>query len=615
MLLDHIENAADLRRLSVPELESLAGEIRELIIDTVSRNGGHLGASLGTVELILALHRIFDVPDDELVFDVGHQAYTHKILTGRRELFRSLRQFGGCSGFPLPSESPADASVAGHAGSAISTALGIAAAAERSGSAHKAVAIVGDGSLNCGISLEGLNNARACGNHLVVILNDNKMSISENVGGLSHYLNRLISGNFYNRTKTAAKRILQSLPRHETLHRLIRRSEDVVKNLILPGVIFEELGFRYMGPINGHDLPTLLRLLERAKEAERPVFLHVLTEKGRGYEPARRNPVAFHGVAGFDRATGALKKSSGPTFSKAFGAAAEQLAAANADVVAITAAMAPGTGLAGFSQHYPERFYDVGIAEEHAVAFAAGLARGGLRPICAIYATFMQRALDCIYHDVAIARLPVIFALDRAGVVEDGPTHHGIYDLGFLRAVPHLTIMAPRSERELAMMMEEAYRLASPVVIRYPRGGSGAAAEEEPPPLIHGRAELFQEGDGPVIWAMGPECFVAREAAALLEARRGVRCAIVNARYLKPFDAELARELATPGRLVVSLEDHVCAGGLAAALDEALAGTATPRLALGWPSDETVPHGAVRELRRACRLTPEAIADVISAKL
>ncbi len=606
MYLEHINSPADLRRLAPEELDAVAAEIRELILDVVSRNGGHLGSSLGAVELVLALHYAFQTPRDRLLFDVGHQAYAHKIITGRREAFRTLRRFGGCPGFPVRGESEYDVCTAGHAGSAISAALGISAAMMREKSSDRAVALVGDASLTNAISLEGLNNARACGDNLVVVLNDNKMSIGENVGGMAGYLNRLISGGFYNRFKVSAKRVLRTLPRHERIHRAIRGIEDVIKNMVLPGAVFEELGFRYIGPINGHSLPDLVRTFRRVREFEGPVLVHVLTEKGHGCEFARREPARYHGVPGFDRATGEIRKSSKPSFSGAFGAAAVELAGKHPDVVAVTAAMCAGTGLAPFAERFPHRFYDVGIAEEHAVTFSGGLAAGGQRPICAVYATFMQRALDCIYHDVVLQRLPVIFALDRAGAVEDGPTHHGIYDLGFLRALPDFTVMAPKNEAELASMLSFAYDLGKPAAIRYPRGGSPADPSETPVPLEAGKAEIVKSGENVVIWATGPEVYTALEADRLC----GGGATVVNARFLAPFDAELARRLA-PGRMVVTIEDHVLSGGLASAMDDALINADHGRvLHFGWPAGP-IPSGPVPELKAAYGLTAAAIAEKI----
>ncbi len=616
MDLETINSPEELRRLSPDELPEAAAKIRELILATVSENGGHLASSLGAVELILALHYCFDTPRDRLLFDVGHQAYAHKILTGRREFFRTLRRPGGCAGFPASWESDYDVGAAGHAGTAISTALGISAANALAGSNAKAVAVVGDGSLNCGISFEGLNNARRDGGNLVVVLNDNKMSISENVGGLAYYLNRLVIGPRYNRLKTAAKRMLMTLPRHETLHRFIRRLEDVIKSLILPGVVFEELGFRYFGPINGHSLPDLLRTFRRVREFEGPILVHVVTEKGHGCDFAASAPERYHGVSGFDRATGALRGGKPMTFSRAFGDAMVELAGRYGDLAAITAGMTSATGLEPFHRAFPRRFYDAGIAEEHAVTFAAGLAAAGLRPVCAVYSTFLQRALDCIYHDVVLPQLPVIFAVDRAGAVEDGPTHHGIYDLGFLRAMPGLVILAPRCEAELLPMLEYARSLASPVAIRYPRGGTEDGMAGGFAPIETGRAEILRAGSdsGPVLWATGPECRTALDAADRLKREHGIDCAVVNARFLAPFDRETARKLA-PGRLVVSLEDHVVVGGLGSALDEALAAfPCAGRLAFGWPAGKPVPHGAVSELRRAAKLTAADVAAQVAER-
>lgn len=605
MYLEKINSPSDLRALPPDVLDKVAAEIREEILDVVSTNGGHLGASLGTVELILALHYVFDTPREKILFDVGHQAYAHKLLTGRREFFHTLRQFGGCAGFPSRAEDPeADPLMEGHAGCAISAAVGMAAALQRKNSTDKVVAVVGDGSLNCGISLEGLNNARCGGKNLVVVLNDNKMSISKNVGGLSHYLNHIISGNAYNRFKAAVKRLVFSLPRHERLHRAIQRGEEWVKSLFLPpGVVFEMLGFRYIGPIHGHSMPELLRALGRAKASDEPLLIHVITEKGRGCDFARHDPARYHGVPGFDRETGRLPESARGGFSRTFGETMCELAEECPQLVAITAAMSAGTGLTKFAQLYSGRFYDVGIAEGHAVTFSAGLAAGGQRPVCAIYATFLQRALDCIYHDVVLPKLPVIFAIDRAGVVEDGPTHHGIFDLGFLRALPGLTILAPATEAELKEMLRWALHHDGPVAIRYPRGGSvhpDAAVAK----LEFGRAEVVKSGEGSdVIWAMGPQLETALEVDRLL----GGNNTVINARFLVPFDAELARRLA-PGKRIVSIEDHTLRGGLGSALDEALCNAPHGEIIhFGWP-DEIIPHGAPEKLRECFHLTAPEIA-------
>lgn len=608
MILDTITSVEKLRQIPDDELPQLADEIRQKIIETVSRQGGHLASSLGAVELIIALHRVFDTPQDKIVFDVGHQAYAHKLLTGRQESFAALREQNGCSGFPIPSEDPDfDPAVCGHAGTAVSVALGLA----KADPFHRSIAVVGDGSLNCGISLEGLNNAKSCGKNLIVILNDNKMSISKNVGSIPRYLNAVIAGSFYNRFKIVLKDTLKHLPKHEFIHHLIRRSEDLLKNLLLPGSFFEQLGFRYIGPLSGNDLPQLVKTFRKIRKLEGPLFIHVITEKGHGCDFARKEPERYHGVSGFDPASGRISSSAGDTFSNAFGRTMVQMGGEHHELCAITAAMTSGTGLKDFAEKFPDRFFDVGIAEEHAVAFAAGLAAGGKRPVCAVYATFMQRALDCIYHDVILANRPVIFALDRAGAVEDGPTHHGIYDLAFLRSLPGLTIMEPRNESELEMMFREAYRLNAPVVIRYPRGGSGCG-NCGIAPLEHGKAEIFKSGSGPVLWAAGAEVQTALKVEELLQ----MNCTIINTRYLAPFDAGTALRFAGEGRLLVTIEDHVCKGGLASVMDETLSGVIHSKvLHFGWDSEKILSHGKISQLREQAGLTPEAIAAVIRKEL
>ncbi|MBQ9777153.1 MAG: 1-deoxy-D-xylulose-5-phosphate synthase [Lentisphaeria bacterium] len=604
MILEKITSVEDLRKLPPEELPPLAEELRQHILNVVSRQGGHLASSLGAADLILALHYVFDTPQDKLIFDVGHQAYVHKLLTGRKERFEKLREMDGCAGFPTPAEDPQfDPAVCGHAGTAISTALGLAQTDRNC----KVIAVTGDGSLNCGISLEGLNNAKSCGKNLIVILNDNKMSISRNVGSIPRYLNAVISGGFYNRLKVTAKRAIRILPKHELIHRLIRRWEDLLKGLLLPGSFFEQLGLRYIGPLDGNDLPGLIKSFSKIKHLEGPLFIHVITQKGHGCDFAVKDPVKFHGVSGFDPLTGETPLSAKDSFSAAFGRAAVALAEQHKEVCAITAAMTSGTGLTAFARSFPDRFYDVGIAEEHAVAFAAGLAAGGRRPVCAVYATFMQRALDCIYHDVVLAKRPVIFALDRAGAVEDGPTHHGIYDLSFLRAMPGLTVMEPRNECELEVMLAEAYRLNAPVVIRYPRGGTscGRCAIA---PLEHGKAEIFKSGTGPVLWAAGAEVETALKVEKLL----GMNCTVINTRYLAPFDRQTALRFAREGRLIVTIEDHVCTGGLASAVDETLCGVVSARvLHFGWNSAEILPHGKIGQLREHNGMTAEQIAQKI----
>ena len=612
-LLRHINSPDDLKKLNDDELLQLTGEIRELLIAVVAENGGHLAPNLGVVELTVALHYVFDSPHDKLVWDVGHQAYVHKLLTGRQELFRSLRQFNGCSGFLSRQESEHDIFGAGHAGTAISAALGLAAARDIKQENHKVVAIVGDGSLNCGISLEGLNNIRETTRDMIIVLNDNKMSISENVGAIPRCLNHIISGRSYNRFKAMAKMMLHKMPHGEDIRRGISRLEEATKSIFVPGVFFEELGIRYIGPVDGHDIKTLKRTFEAAKEFNRPVIIHTITEKGRGYTHAESAPEKFHGLASFDPITGEVINETSPvTYSSAFGKSAVQLAQKHDDVVAVVAAMGKGVGLGEFSAKLPERFFDVGIAEAHAAVFAAGLAAGNTRPVVAIYSTFLQRALDCVMHDVCLQKLPVIFCQDRSGVVEDGPTHHGVHDLAFLRNLPNLVIMQPATENELRDMLFTAYGLACPVVIRYPRTSSGHSfdSEREPHTLPVGKSELVTEGTSASLLTSGNELKTARIVAEIL-AQEGIDLAIINTRFIRPFDREMLHERALKAPLI-TLENNQTHGGLASVVDEELVNARHHGvLHLGWGNDEFIPHGQVKLLREAYGLTPPAIADKI----
>jgi len=613
--LSRIDGPVDLHRLSVPELNSLAEEIRAEIIKVVAQNGGHLASNLGVVELTIALHYVFHSPSDKLIWDVGHQGYVHKLLTGRRGLFRSLRQYHGCSGFLSPAESPDDIFGGGHAGTAISAALGLAAARDAHHGEEKIVAIVGDGSLNCGISLEGLNNVRETTRDLIIILNDNRMSISANVGAIPRYLNQIISGRGYNRFKAAAKVMLNKIPGGEEIRKRISRLEEATKSIFVPGVFFEELGIRYLGPVDGHDLPALIHSFEAARDTNRPVIIHCITEKGRGYTPAEAAPEKYHGLGAFNPVTGQCDTLPPKvTFSSAFGDAMGKLAEAHSDTVAISAAMGAGTGLKTFSEKYPARFYDTGIAEEHALVFAGGLAAGGLRPVVAIYSTFIQRALDCIYHDICLQNLPVIICQDRSGVVEDGPTHHGIYDLGFLRQLPNLTIMQPADEMELHDMLFAAYELKSPVVIRYPKGNTGVEYLPEIPlrRLEIGKALELRQGDAVALWALGGEVSTAMKVAALLAEKYDIQATVVNTRFIRPFDSGLLLRHASV-MPVVTLEDNHVSGGLGAAAAEVMADQLHHGLKrLGWPDGEIIPHGAVSALREDAGLTPGQIAAAVA---
>ena len=610
MYLEKINGPRDLRGLSPKELEALAAEIRERIVAVVAENGGHLASNLGTVELTIALHRVFDSPREPIFFDVGHQCYTHKLLTGRAPEFSTLRRTGGLSGFPHPGESPHDPAFAGHSGSALSLALGVAAAQAAAGSSDKVVAVLGDASLNNGITLEALNSTAHGGKNLIIVLNDNRMSITKSVGALRKCLNRIVSSRRYNRLRRGVK---NALSEHRRGFRIASWFREELKRLFFPpGAWFEELGLRYFGPVAGHSLAELIPMLDRMKKLDGPLLLHVVTEKGHGCGFAAKNPTGYHGVKGYSLPNGELKPSS-PGFSAAFGNALCKLAEEHAEVVAVAAAMLPGVGLSGFAKRFPDRCYDVGIAEEHAAIFSAGLALAGKRPVCAIYSTFMQRALDCVAHDAVLGKVPVIFALDRAGVVADGPTHHGIYDPGFLRGLPDLTIMDPADETELAAMLEFAYTLNAPAVIRYP-SGSGAQHRTQAGPLVLGRARIVAAGDAeaPVLWSLGAELDTAVRTAELWKEKYGEACTVVDARFLKPFDAGLARELAE--RPMVTIEDGAACGGLFSALAEALAPVAgTKIVSVSWP-DRMIPHGNAAELRRMYGLDAPEICARMAAE-
>ena len=613
-LLDSIHGGPDVRRLAETDLEPLAREMREEILATVSRTGGHLASSLGAVELAIALHRVFDTPRDKLVWDVGHQAYGHKLLSGRRELFRKLRETGGCAPFQSRAESPEyDPIGGGHAGTAISAALGLEAAARRRGEKMRAVAIVGDGSLGCGVSLEGLNNIDENSSSLVIVLNDNRMSISPNVGGLTHYLNRIISGRSYTRFRALAKTMLKKVP---DLYQAVRRFEESAKSVFLPGGWFEELGIRYLGPVNGHDITELSRLLAAARDSHRPTLVHVITRKGKGYDPAEAEPEKYHGVGPFDPAKG-LSGNGKPGFSQAFGRSMVELAETHPEVVGLTAAMALGTGLEDYAKKFSDRFFDVGIAEEHELVFASGLAAGGLVPVAAIYATFLQRSLDEVYHDICLQNLPVVLAVDRAGAVEDGPTHHGIYDLAFLRALPNITIYTPADENELRDALFSAVEAKKPAAIRYPRGASPHVAQFRPgvPPgrVVPGKAQVRRPGKDLALWSCGAELFTALETAEILAKKHHLEAAVVHAPTVKPLDAAFLREQAAKIP-VFTLEDHVTEGGFGSAVAEFV----PVAHRFGWPSDRVVSFGKVADLRARFGLAPDAvaakIAEIVSAR-
>ena len=614
-ILEKITHPADLQKLSSAELETLCAELRAEIIRTTANNGGHLASNLGSVELTVAMLRCFDLPAERIIWDVGHQSYAYKLLTGRQKEFALLRQFNGCCGFPVRNENEFECYGAGHAGVAISAALGMCAA-QAPDDRRKVAAVVGDGAIGSGVALEGLNQVREYGRNLVIVLNDNKMAISKNVGSLSRVLNRMMTSYRYRAVKNCAKALVRLLPRSNAVYNAISSLESSVKNLLMSSEPFQSLGIRYFGPINGHNIADMERTFKAVCRDDRPVIIHVVTEKGRGFAPASAAPERFHGVGKFDPANGEPLQKSKPGFSAAFGNAACQAAEKHSELAAVVAAMTGGVGLNNFARNYPERFYDVGMAESHAVSFASGLAAAGKKVICAIYATFMQRSLDNICHDVCLMKLPVLFALDRAGLVEDGPTHHGIYDLGFLLAMPDLTIYSPACESEVSLMVESALNLNAPAVIRYPRGSSGADQRSDLPelaPVIPGQAQIWRSGSDLAIYASGAECVRAMAIADILQ-KNGLSAKVVNVRTLKPFDRDsLIADLQKMP--VFTLEDHVAAtglGGIAGTIAAELSANHYPLKSFGCPDNQTVSFGSIEKLRESLGLDNESIAFEIA---
>ncbi|MDR3578620.1 MAG: 1-deoxy-D-xylulose-5-phosphate synthase [Oryzomonas sp.] len=613
-ILETINSPDDLKKLPLSQLPAVAGEIRRMIIETCAKNGGHLAPSLGVVELTIALHRVFNSPADKIIWDVGHQAYAHKILTGRRERFSTLRTLNGISGFPKRAESPHDAFDVGHSSTSISAATGFAAARDLDGRRNKVVAVIGDGSMTGGMAYEGMNHAGSLDKDLIVILNDNEMSIAENVGALSTFLSRTSSSEFVYRFKKNTETFLKRIDVGKGVLHVARKMEESFKGLFTPGMLFEAFGFNYIGPIDGHDLPKLLETLESIKKFNEAVLIHVLTKKGKGYKPAEDNPSLFHGVGPFEIETGKVVKGKGgaASYTSIFGTTLCKLAAEDERIVAITAAMPEGTGLSGFAKEFPERFFDVGIAEQHGVTFAAGLATSGLRPVFAVYSTFLQRAYDHVFHDVCQQNLPVTFALDRAGVVgSDGPTHHGAFDISYLRHLPNMTLMAPKDENELQHMLTTAIALGGPAAVRYPRGnGYGVPLDQTLATLPVGRAELLREGSDGVLLALGTMVYPALEAAELLKKDHGIGLAVVNARFVKPLDETLILELARRHGRIVTLEENALPGGFGTAVLELLEQhniTGVPVLRLGYP-DRYIPQGDQRELRAMLGLDTPGIA-------
>lgn len=610
-----IKSPADLRNLSIPELETIAADLRETIIHTVSKTGGHLAPSLGVVELTLALHYVFNTPDDKLVWDVGHQVYAHKLLTGRQDQFPTLRQYKGLSGFPKFKESKYDAFETGHSSTSISAALGMACAKDFKQDTNKVVAIIGDGSMTAGLAFEALNQAGHLDKDLIVILNDNEMSISENVGAMSSFLSRQLTSKTVRRLRKHISTRLKDL--HGVGDRflnVLKKSEENIKSFFTPAMLFEALKFYYIGPISGHELEALIPTLENIRDnVDGPVLVHVITQKGRGYKPAEENPGNYHGVGPFDVATGIPIPSSGPiSYTEVFGKTISTIARNNSTVAAISAAMPAGTGLTNFSKEFPDRFFDVGIAEQHAVTFAAGLAVEGMRPVVAIYSSFFQRALDQIIHDVCIPNLPVTLAIDRGGVVgDDGPTHHGVFDISFLRFIPNLTYMAPKDENELQHMLHTAISLPGPAAIRYPRGaGEDVPLDSDFIDLEIGRGELLRQGEDILLLPVGNRVYPAMEAAEGLE-KLGIDAAVINPRFIKPLDSDLICEWARKTGRVVTIEDNAEHGGFGSLVLELLSKNklfAVKTHLLGYP-DHFIEHGPQKTLWKNSKLDSPSIIN------
>ena len=611
-LLDTVSSPADLRRLDRTQLQQLAVELRGFLLEAVAKTGGHLSSNLGTVELTVALHYVFDTPDDRLIWDVGHQTYAHKILTGRRDGMARLRQHGGISGFPRRSESEYDTFGTAHSSTSISAALGMAVAARNQGSKRHSIAVIGDGAMSAGMAFEALNNAGVTENiRLLVILNDNDMSISPAVGGLNRYLARLLSGRFYAAAKHAGKQVLKAFP---PVFELARKFEEHAKGMVVPGTLFEEFGFNYIGPIDGHDLESLIPTLQNIKQLDGPQFLHVVTKKGQGYKLAEADPVLYHGPGKFDPSVGIKKAAAGkPSYTQIFGDWLCDMAALDTRLVGITPAMREGSGLVRFEQEYPDRYFDVGIAEQHAVTFAAGLACDGMKPVVAIYSTFLQRAYDQLIHDVALQNLPVVFALDRGGLVgADGATHHGAFDLSFLRCIPNMTVMAPADEDECRQMLFTAFQQNGPSAVRYPRGtGPGVAIAQQMTALPVGKGVVRRESAAPSGRRIAVLAFGSM-VSPTLAAAEALDLTVANMRFVKPLDVDLVRRLAATHDALVTVEENALEGGAGSACLEALAaeGLERPLLQIGLP-DHFVDHGDPAVLLRECGLDADGIGSAI----
>jgi 1-deoxy-D-xylulose-5-phosphate synthase len=616
-ILQSIHSPTDLKLLNYEQMGKLAEEIRECLIQTLSKTGGHLGPNLGVVELTIALHAVFETPQDKILFDVSHQAYVHKMLTGRLDRMDTIRQPGGLNGFMLRTESEHDCYGAGHAGTALSAALGMAVARDLAGGHEHVVAVAGDAAFTNGISFEALNNIAEQTKRMIVVLNDNEWSIDRNVGAVARYFHRIVTNEHYQHLHDRATRLIERFG-GKTAMKVVRRAEEAAKSMLWPSILFEEFGLEYFGPLDGHNLPLLVESFKFLKTLDHPVLLHVLTQKGRGFQPAIDGQKKFHGLGPYDPETG--KTVAGvPTYSEVFANTLADMATTDPRIVAITAAMPNGTGLDLFRPRHPRRYFDVGIAEEHAVIFAAGMATRGYRPVCAIYSTFLQRAFDPVVHDVCLQKLPVLFCMDRAGLSgDDGPTHHGLFDIAYLRGIPEIVLMAPKDEDELADMMKTALTLAGPSAIRYPRGAvAGVARKAEAQVLSIGKAEVLSDGSDVAILGLGPMIALAKELAVALD-HEGYSAAVINPRFIKPLDRELLARYALRAAAFVTFEDHVKMGGFGSAVVEALEemkldemGRAVPVVRIGWP-DRFIEHGKVDALRAKYGLTVEAaLAQVL----
>ncbi len=611
--LDKIESPKDLKKLTNVELTKLAEEIRQEMIDVVSVNGGHLASNLGVVELTIALHRAFESPKDKIIWDVGHQSYVHKLLTNRKESFKTLRQFGGLAGFPKREESIHDCFDTGHSSTSISAALGFAKARDIKNENYHVVAVIGDGAMSAGMAYEALNHAGNTESNLIVVLNDNEMFISPNVGAMSSYLNKIRTAPMYDKKKKEIEILLKKIPAiGPSVAKAVEKAKDGIKYFLVPGMLFEELGLTYLGPINGHDIPSLEKVFKQAKLKKGPVLVHVVTCKGKGYEPAKQSPDIFHGVGPFSKETGELiKKDSPPTYTQIFGQTICELALKDDSIVAVTAAMGSGTGLDDFGKLFPQRFFDVGIAEQHAVTFAAALAIAGLKPIVSMYSTFYQRAYDQVLHDICLQNANVVLAVDRAGIVgEDGPTHHGIFDISFFRAIPNLTLMAPKDENELKHMIYSAFTYKQPVAVRYPRSiGIGVPIDETPVVIEKGKAELLRQGKDITLIGYGPVVYMCLQAAQELE-NKGIDAGVINLRFINPLDHELILNEAMKSGKIVTVEDHILNGGVGSAILELLESHAARNIEverIGY--EDYVEHGSIPQLYEAYGITPQKIIE------